>query len=179
MYIDLNDRSIKVQLKNYNMDKLSKSIKKRVNFFWLTSSVFMDTCKRFYFIFISTFSSILFWSATPLTEMVKSHKHNSRIFNVMEISRFFFVDDEINWLKESTWRKEKDEKKKINKQPNKSIWARHMNWWTRTTAPANVDDEICWVKLHSSSISSKCQLVHAKLPSNQQFAMVIIKFLIH
>lgn len=64
--------------------------KKRVNFFWLTSSVFMDTCKWFYFIFISTFSSILFWSATPLTEMVKSHKHNSRIFNVMEISRFFF-----------------------------------------------------------------------------------------
>lgn len=26
-------------------------------------------------------------------------------------STIYFVDDEINWLKESTWRKEKDEKK--------------------------------------------------------------------
>lgn len=178
MYIDLNDRSIKVQLKNYNMDKLSKSIQKRVNFFWLTSSVFMDTCKRFYFHFNILINPVLVghtthWNGQKSQAQFKNFQCNGNF-------TIFF----LSMMKSTGWKNLLEEKKKtriknINKQPNKSIWARHMNWWTRTTAPANVDDEICWVKMHSSSVSSKCQLVHAKLPSNQQFAMVIIKFLIH
>lgn len=52
------------------------------------------------------------WSHHSPSKMVKSHKHNSRIFNVMEISRFFFIVQWWNQLVERIYLKKRKRRNK-------------------------------------------------------------------
>lgn len=123
--------------------------KKRVKY-WLTSSVFMDICKRWFalrnsHLSCSAVSDQMTENHKPIQALFQCDRKKKKKTTLTQISQHQF--QWVNQLVKRIYLKRRD-----IKPPNKSIcWARDMNCWTRTTTTTSIaahDDEMHTEQMH-------------------------------